>query len=128
MFRMVSYRGDTDFMKDEGLDPESIGELTDLLQSCGALDSLDELCELLFAQNRDCSRVGFPLADSRTVHSPCSIAPWNGKRRLLRCDTGSAQTSVVSRKANEWLCISAFAATSRDPPKISGPRKVSGLG
>ena len=44
VFRLASYRGDTEFMQDLGLDQESIGEVTDLLKSCGAADSLEELC------------------------------------------------------------------------------------
>ena len=58
VFRMASYRDDTGFMQDEGLDRESVAELTDLLRSCGLLDSLGELCEAPFRPN---SKGGFPV-------------------------------------------------------------------
>ena len=58
VFRMASYRDDTGFMQDEGYDEESAAELTDLLRSCGLLDSLGELCEAPFRAN---SKGRFPV-------------------------------------------------------------------
>ena len=50
MFRLASYQGDTEFMEEQGYDQRSIAELTAMLQSCGALDSLEQLCDAPFQQ------------------------------------------------------------------------------
>ena len=52
MFRLASYQGDTEFMEEQGYDQQSIAELTAMLQSCGALDSLEQLCDAPFRPKR----------------------------------------------------------------------------
>ena len=62
MYRFASYRGDTEFMEEQAYDQQSIAELIDILQSRGALDSLEELCAAPFRPKRRLWKDGFPVS------------------------------------------------------------------
>ena len=49
-------------MEEQGYDQQSIAEITEMLQSCGALDSLEELCDAPFRPKRRLSKDGFPAS------------------------------------------------------------------
>lgn len=90
VFRLASYRGDTEFMQDLGLDRASIAEITDLLQSCGMLDSLAELCASPFRPRRPHSKGRFPV----TRFSDGSFA-------VFYCSTDHA---TAEAEAQHWFC------------------------
>ena len=78
VFRFASYRGDTEFMEEQGYDQQGIAELTDMLQSCGALDSLEELCDAPFRPKRRLWKDGFPVSrfsDGSFAVFYCSTEP-----------------------------------------------------
>ena len=78
VFRFASYRGDIEFMKEQGYDQQNIAELTDLLQSCGAADSLEELCAAPFRPKRWLNKGRFPVtrfSDGSFAVFYCSTEP-----------------------------------------------------
>ena len=65
-------------MEEQGYAQQSIAELTDMLQSCGALDSLEELCAAPFRPKRRLWKDGFPVSrfsDGSFAVFYCSTEP-----------------------------------------------------
>lgn len=52
VFRLASYRGDEEFLQEEGADTEKVSDMMKLLASTGATDSLEELCDDPFKPKR----------------------------------------------------------------------------
>lgn len=52
VFRLASYRGDEEFLQEEGASAERISEMMELLASTGTTDSLEELCDDPFKPKR----------------------------------------------------------------------------
>lgn len=52
VFRLASYRGDEEFLREEGANAERISEMMELLASTGTTDSLEELCDDPFKPKR----------------------------------------------------------------------------
>lgn len=49
---MASYRGDEEFLQEEGADTEKVSDMMKLLASTGATDSMEELCDDPFKPKR----------------------------------------------------------------------------
>lgn len=52
VFRLASYRGDEEFLQEEGADAERVSDMMKLLASTGATDSLEDLCDDPFKPKR----------------------------------------------------------------------------
>lgn len=103
VFRYASYRGDTEFMEEQGYDQQNIAELIDLLRSCGALDSPEELCEAPFRPKRRLNRGGFPVSRFS-----------DGSFPVFYCSTNveTAETEVRHHFCRKYLGTSAESRTA----------------
>lgn len=106
VFRLASYRGDEEFLQEEGADTERVSDMMKLLASTGATDSLEELCDDPFKPKRRLYGTTQRPA-SRMVRSPYSTALWRPERQKPRFGTGFPRGLPVSRLTGGLPCTRA---------------------
>ena len=111
VFRLASYRGDEEFLQEEGADTERVSDMMKLLASTGAADPLEELCDDPFKPKR--RLYGTSTQRSvffRMVRSPYSTALRRPERQKPRFGTGFPRGLPVSRLAGGLPCTRASHA------------------